>query len=111
MPVRLSFADSEKPRQEKVTDKKKDGFRHTDDYRTVELMGEQIELTPTQAQVIRILHELHKVHPGATMGLDSIRQKMGFKVEDPLDCFKFHKDVRKKLITTGSRRGTYRLNI
>lgn len=112
LPVQLTFEDTEKPRHEKIADKNQDGFWHTEDYRTVgRSRDEQIELTATQARVINILHELHKRTPGATMGLDSIRQKMGFTVEDPLDCFKDYPAVRKKLIATGSRRGAYRLNI
>ena len=86
-------------------------FRHTPDYISVNLRGQQFTLSPRQAEVVQLLHEaykngtpdLHHEHIKARLAMGKSAQVRGRFREDP--------DTWKCLIATGRKKGTLRLNI
>lgn len=85
-------------------------FSHSDDYRSVILNGKQFTLTPTQAQIIKILHAQYKKGT-PEVSKDFILVELEAKSSRFPDIFKQNKEARRELIKLGSRKGTYRLNL
>ncbi|MBN2226824.1 MAG: hypothetical protein JW763_05625 [candidate division Zixibacteria bacterium] len=87
-------------------------FYHTPDYRCVKKGDQEFTLTPRQAHVIQILHDSHMSGTpdiskdyiiNEVAGSESNYKKLSELFRD--------KDAYKALITSGKRKGTYRLNI
>ncbi|HEY4739908.1 MAG TPA: hypothetical protein VIH76_04870 [Candidatus Acidoferrales bacterium] len=85
-------------------------FTHSPDYRSVSLRGKTYGLTTRQAQMIQILHEQHE-QGNPDVGKDFVLEQLGTRNSRWQDTFKSNRQAREALITTGSKRGTLRLNI
>jgi hypothetical protein len=86
----------------------KNRFVHSEDFRSVDLDGKKLTLTSRQAQVIQILFDEHE-NGTAEIGQAFILDRLG-SGSRLRDVFKSNIGAWKKLISSGSRKGTFRLN-
>ena len=94
-----------------------DIFKHSPDYRSVNLRGVEFSLTSKQAQVIEILHELYEKGT-LEVGGQYILERLGDDDSDRIntdnrlrDIFKSRPNAWGNLIVPGGSKGSYRLNI
>ncbi|MDH5644188.1 MAG: 7-cyano-7-deazaguanine synthase, partial [Gemmatimonadota bacterium] len=85
-------------------------FKHSPDYRKVSLKGNDYALTALQAQVIKILHE-DCADSNYEMGQASLLEAIDSTSRRLRDLFKSSKGAWGKLIVSGSKKGTVRLNL
>lgn len=85
-------------------------FKHSDDYRSIALNGENFTLTPQQARVIEILHRAHE-RGTPEIGKDFILEEIESTSNRLRDIFRSSPEAWKTLIAKGGKQGTYRLNI
>ena len=86
-----------------------DGFRHSPDFRSVTLRGNQLVLTPQIAQIVQYLYEQHK-NGTPDVSADSVLEHIG-SGKRLRDCFPGeHRKLYKELIDSKAK-GTVRLNL
>ncbi len=85
-------------------------FKHSDDFRSVNLRGEQFTLTPQQAQAVEILHQAY-LNDTPDLSQESILDRIGTTSTRLSDTFRSDQKIWKTLIAQGAKRGTFRLNI
>jgi hypothetical protein len=87
-----------------------DEFRHSVDFRTIVLKGEKFTLTTKEAQVVQMLKEAYDNGMPDLSG-ETILDRIGSgkRVRDVFPGN--HREIYYKLIRSGERRGTYRLNV
>jgi hypothetical protein len=85
-------------------------FTHSPDYRSVAVRGKTYGLTSRQAQMIQILHEAYE-NETPDVGIDNILESLETPNGRWQDTFKSNSNARKALVTSGSRKGTLRLNL
>lgn len=84
-------------------------FKHSEDFRTINWKGCPYTLTPSQAQVIKVLYEGFK-HGMPCIGKEIILENLDSRNRRLQDTFR-KSGLWMKLIIQCSKRGTYRLNI
>lgn len=84
-------------------------FRHSRDYRTVVLGGQEFNLTPTEAFIIRMLHEEY-LDDTPDLGQDTILAELGVNIKRLRDCFS-NRITWQALVKKGETKGSFRLNI
>ncbi len=84
-------------------------FRHSSDFRSVSLRGEQFSLTPRQAQAIQILWEAHN-NGSSEVGQHYILEKLDSPSSRLRDTFR-NSPAWRKLVVPGNTKGTFRLNM
>ena len=84
-------------------------FSAFDDYRSICFNGETFELTRKQAGIVKVLHKAFK---RGTPSVDKLTLLAAVESETSQmrDLFK-HSPLWQKLVVSGKRRGTYRLNL
>lgn len=85
-------------------------FTYSPDFRWVCLNGQPFTLTPSQAQVIRLLFEAHEKKT-PELGQSYILEQIESTSRRLRDLFKSSPKAWKELIRPGAKRGTFRLNI
>lgn len=83
-------------------------FEHDDDYRHVRLREHAFNLTKTQAQVVKALHEA-SIDGRTWMHLEAIRAAVGFESTKLSDLFR--RDGSWRELIDSDQRGYYRLNL
>ena len=83
-------------------------FRHNSGYRHVWLRGREYSLSPTQARVVRALHEA-ALGDQAWMTLDEIRDNAQFASESLHQIFRRMPDSGELILS--NKKGSYRLNV
>jgi hypothetical protein len=90
--------------------RKRQEFTYSPDYCSITAHGKTYELTSRQAQLIQILHEAHEAG-NPQVSVARILEGIGTPNSRWQDTFKSNPAARKALISTGSRKGTLRLNL
>ncbi len=93
----------------KKTDKMKDVFQHSDDFRSVTWKGKKFTFTSRQAQVIELLYDASQNNT-PDVGKDYILEQLDSPSSRLRDTFK-NSPVWGTLIIRGKKKGTYRLNL
>jgi hypothetical protein len=84
-------------------------FQHTDDYRTITVLGRNHELTRNQAVIVRALDEARLYGRTDVAGTELLKI-IGSETSRLRDQFQ-HSPLWDKLIVKGKEKGFYRLNI
>ncbi len=84
-------------------------FQHSNDYRSVVFGGQQHTLTSQQAHVVKMLHQAYSSGT-PDLGKDYILEELETPASRLRDTFKSSR-LWGTLIVTGTKRGTYRLNL
>jgi hypothetical protein len=85
-------------------------FTHSDDYRSVNVRGQNFTLTSRQAQVIQILDE-NRRNGLPEVGKDYLLEKLETRSSRLRDSFKSNLLAWKVLVKQGTKKGTVRLNV
>lgn len=89
---------------------KSEEFKHSEDYRSVIVRGQNFTLTSRQAQVIQMLDESRRSgHPD--VGNDYLLEMLGTTNSRLRDSFRKNPLAWKALVKTGTKKGTSRLNV
>ena len=85
-----------------------DGFHHSEDYRDIRLQSQEYRLSPQQAEIVSILHQVSRT---GTRGLSwqAISNRLTGRAGRMSDIFK-SSDPRKELIVYDRQGMIYRLN-
>jgi hypothetical protein len=88
------------------------GFTHSPDFRSINKDGKIFELTPAQAQVVKILWKAKEVGTPA-LGRDYIIEQVSpdTSIKRIREYFRKNPEAFKALIESGSKKGTVRLKI
>jgi hypothetical protein len=85
------------------------GFQHSENYRWIQCRGREFNLSPLQAEVVRILHRAQEAGaPGLTW--HELSHRLSGNASCMSDIFK-KSDPRSQLITYIKRGRLYRLNV
>jgi hypothetical protein len=90
-------------------DKSVELFQYSPDYRSVHYNGESFSFTPLQAHTVQILHKA-SINNTPEVGQANLLSEIESRSDRLIDLFKNHR-AWKKLIISGSKKGTYRLKI
>ena len=83
-------------------------FRASEDYRSVSWQGQEFRFTATQAKVVRLLREA-QLSKTPEIGQDQLLEKAGSQLSQLRDLFR-RNPAWRKLIISGSTRGSFRLS-
>lgn len=84
-------------------------FRHSEDFRSVFLRGQEYTLTTQQAQIVEMLYDAHR-NKTPDLSPEYILDRIGSPGSRFRDSFR-NSDAWGTLVVPGKRRGTYRLNL
>lgn len=85
-------------------------FRHSPDFRSVSLRGQQIPLTTQQAQAIEILWHAYE-NGTSELSQAYVLGQIGSENQELRDTFRRPTDLWGTLVVAGTTRGTVRLNL
>jgi hypothetical protein len=85
-------------------------FKHSPDYRSINLDGIQHSITGKQAQVVEILHKAWK-NGTPDVSNEYILEELDLKSSNLKDIFRSRKEDMKKIVVHGKTKGSLRLNI